>query len=119
MAGFKIWTDLDADKTYRLCRRVAEKLEFTVRPIDDLAFAAQKGNLAVSILVGAIIAYCDFEVFIEDLGDETEIRIERNTPWWTGLIGVRRVKSRAKDLADAIADRIEDEDGRVLKEKEF
>lgn len=119
MAGFKIWTNLEPEKSYRLARREAENQDFAVRPIGDFSFSAQKGNFAVSLLVGAFIAYCDFRVDVDDLGSETEIRIERNSPWWTGVIGVGRVKKRARDLATAIADRIEDEGGKVLKEKEF
>jgi len=119
MAGFKIWTDLDPDRTYRLCRDVAEQLDYAVRPLGDRAFSAQKGSLAATILVGLLAPYCDFQVFVEDLKGETEVRIERNSLWWTGLIGANRVKNRARELATASADRIKEEGGKVLREKEF
>src|SRR5262249_28814621 len=45
--------------------------------------------------------------------------IERNTPWWTGVIGVSRVKSWAKSLADEIEDEIEHQHGRVYGRQEF
>jgi hypothetical protein len=40
-------------------------------------------------------------------------------PWWTGLIGVNRVKNQAKTLADAIEEAIRDAGGEVLKRAEF
>ena len=119
MPGHKIWTNLPADKTYRLAKRAAEDLGFSVWSRGDGVFAAGKGNLAVSILVGAFVAYCNFMIWVDEVGDETEIRLDRNTPWWTGLIGVNRVKNKAKELANAIADEIEDGGGRVLQEKVF
>ena len=119
MPGFKIWTNLSPEKTFRLARRAAEDLGFTVRSRDQGAFSAGKGSFALSLFVGAFVAYCDFQVYVDDYENETEIRIERNAPWWTGFIGVSRVKTRAQELATAIADDIEDEGGKVLKEKEY
>jgi hypothetical protein len=119
MAGFKLLTDLDAGKLYKVARRVARDMEFAVDTRGDYAFGAGKGNLVLSIVLGAFIAYCDFHVTVEEDDHASELIIERNNPWWTGMIGVKRTKNRAKELADAIADAIEDEGGRVLKEKEF
>lgn len=119
MAGHKLWTNLPAEKAYRLAKRAAKELEFDIRSLGDDAFAAQKGNMVLSFFVGAFVAYCDFRVYVDEFEEETEIRIERNSPWWTGLIGINRVKSRAKELANAIADRIEDQRGKVLDEKDF
>lgn len=119
MAGFKIWTNLPPEKAFRLARRAAENLQFAVRSRGQGAFSAGKGNMALSLFVGAFVAYCDFQVYVDEVGEETEIRLERNSPWWTGLIGIGRVKTKATELATAIADEIEDEGGKVLQEKEF
>ena len=119
MAGHLLVTDLPAEKAYRLARRVAADLQYEVQPFDDHAFTAQKGSLAASIFVGAFIAYCNFKIYVDERRADTEIRIERNSPWWTGIIGVNRVKTRVKELANALADRIEDEGSRVLKERDF
>ena len=118
MAGFKIWTDLPADKTYRLARQAAEDLAFAVRPLTETSFSAKKGSKGLSLLIGALSA-CDFQVFVEDLGQDREVRIERNAVWWTGLIGAQRNKARAKELSAAIAARVQQEGGKVLQEKEF
>jgi hypothetical protein len=119
MAGFKLQTDLGSERVIKLARRVARDLEFSVQTRDDYSFGATKGNLILSIFVGAFIAYCEFEVSVEDDDDGCELIIERNSPWWTGIIGVKRTKNRAQELADAIGDAIEDAGGRVFGEKEF
>ena len=51
--------------------------------------------------------------------DTVEIRIERNSPWWTGMIGVNRVKKRAEELADAVERSIERDGGEVLRRGTF
>ena len=73
------------------------------------------------IFLGAFVLYCTFEVEIQDsrYEGEVDIIINRNIPWWTGLIGLRRVKTRAKELATAIADAIKQDGNQVLKKKEF
>lgn len=119
MAGHKIVTNLDATAAFQLARKVARDLDFRITRRDDLSFSAEKGNLGLSIFVGAFVAYCNFQITVEERRDESAIFIERNSPWWTGVIGVSRVKSRVKDLAAAIADAIEDEGGKVLDEKEI
>lgn len=118
MAGHKLITDLDSELAYKIARKAAKGLDFAVTSLGDGAFAAQKGNLAMSIILGAFIAYCDFKVMVEDDDDRTLIEIERNAPWWTGFIGVNRVKTRAKELKDDIVRRIEDEGGAILKDKD-
>lgn len=121
MAGIAITTDMEPKKALRLARDVARDLAFTVNMVDEWAFSATKGNLALSIFLGAFIAYCDFEVEVQEgkYESEVDIVITRNSPWWTGAIGVHRVKTRAKELATHIADAIEDDGCRVIKEREF
>jgi hypothetical protein len=121
MPGHIIITDLPEESAYNLARNVARDLEFDVERDDDFAFTAGKGNLLVSILLGCFIAYCRFEVDIVrgKYDGEVEISISRNNPWWTGLIGIGRVKKRAKELADEIADAIEEDGGKVIKVRDF
>src|SRR5262245_21716382 len=119
MAGFKIVTDLDEDTAFKIARRAARDLDFSVKTVETMVFRTSKGNLALSIFAGAFVAYCDFVISVEENRNSTTIFLERNSPWWTGVIGVNRVKNRAKELAEAIADAIEDARGRVLKEKEI
>ena len=65
--------------------------------------SARQGNLALSIFFGAFVAYCDFKLNVVFPGDGTShLILERNKPWWTGAIGLSRVKGRAVDLANAI-----------------
>jgi phytoene dehydrogenase-like protein len=119
MAGHKITTDLELEAAFKLVRRVARDLDFRVDPgEDEYSLTAQKGNFALSIVVGALVAYCYFQISVEERKGRTAIFLERNSPWWTGMIGVGRVKGQAKKLAEAIAEAIEDKGGRVLDEKE-
>jgi hypothetical protein len=75
----------------------------------------------LSIFVGAFVAYCDFEIEIEEgrHEEDVDIVINRNSPWWTGIIGIGRVKSRARELAEAIGDGIHRKGYRVRREREF
>ena len=120
MAGFILRTDLDAERALRTVKDVARNLKFSVNEVDDWELSVQKGNLALSIFIGAFVAYCNFRVSIHGRKDNSvEIEIERNSPWWTGILGVSRVKSRAKELADRIEDAILDQRGEILKRGTF
>ena len=121
MAGFVVTTETTPKKAKGLARDVARDLEYSVSRLDDWTFRATKSSLALSILLGTFIPYCCFVVEINDgkYEGEVDIVINRNSPWWTGLIGVHRVKKRAQELAKAIADALEDKGSRIIKEKEF
>lgn len=82
---------------------VARDLGFELVPLNDWSHGAKKGSLALSLLFGAFVAYCDFKLNIAFPGDGTShLILERNNPWWTGYIGVSRVKGRAAELANTI-----------------
>jgi hypothetical protein len=118
MPSIIIATDLDPKLALKTVKNVAEDLEFHVSRTDDLELLLTKGNLFASIMVGAFIAYCHFSVFIEEKGERVRIIIQRNTPWWTGLLGVSRVKAQAKKLADRIEDDIEEQGGNLYARRE-
>jgi hypothetical protein len=120
MPGFKIITDMDPELAIKAVSRVAKRLGFSVYRVEDWELVVQRGNLALSILLGAFIAYCYFPVrFEEDRRGNLRIVMERNTPWWTGFIGISRVKSWAKSLADGVEDEIEARGARILNSEEF
>jgi hypothetical protein len=120
MAGHIIITNLEEKTALKLARDVARELDYNVKRSDEFSFCASKGHWAL-IIIGAFIAYCNFTIDINPGkgAGEVEIVINRNSPWWTGVIGVNRVKKRAKELADQIADAIKKGGGRVISEKEF
>ncbi len=77
--------------------------EFAVAMEPDGRLAARRGNFALSIVLGAFIAYCDFKFTLAPAGSDTvRLSLVRNNPWWTGLIGISRVKKAATRLADAV-----------------
>ncbi len=120
MPGQRIITNLEDKEALLTARDAARDLGFSVSRTGDWEFQAQRGNLGLSIFVGAFIAYCDFEVAITLSGDDNvEINITRNTPWWTGLIGVRRVKNWAKSLADRIEEDIRRQGGEIIRRVDF
>ncbi|MEZ6235745.1 MAG: hypothetical protein R3B68_16300, partial [Phycisphaerales bacterium] len=81
----------------------AHSLGFKMHPTSDWSFQAGKGNLAGSIFVGCFIAYCDFGVSISTVPDgNTAVTIGRNVPWWTGVIGVKRVQGKCDELGNAL-----------------
>lgn len=121
MAGFIVTAELGSKDAFKLARSVASRMEYTVERLDESTFQATQGSLTASIFLGAFIAYCEFEIEIRTsrYNGEVDVVINRNCPWWTGWLGLKRVKNRASELASAIADEIERDGSRVLKEKEF
>ena len=120
MAGHQFSVNLPVKTVAKVTKEVAGESQFRVDETDLFNFHLLKGNFAVSLLAGAFIAYCDFAVELED--DEeggTMFTLHRNTPWWTGLIGVSRVKTAAKKLADEIAEELEDSGGIVIHQEDF
>ncbi len=114
MAGIDIATDLNPEDSLKIVKRVAREMGFTIEAVDEWELSLQMGSLVASIFLGAFIAYCNFRVFIEEKRKRVTISIERNTPWWTGFIGVSRVKTKARTLADLIVDDIVARDGEVF-----
>jgi hypothetical protein len=120
MAGIRILTDLEGTAAMDTVRGVARRHGFAVSRTDEWELLVQKGSLTASIFVGAFVAYCYFPVrFYCERPGETEIEIERNSPWWTGILGVNRVKNWAKTLADSVEDALEDQGWQVLKRREY
>src|SRR5262245_19439421 len=116
MPGILLITSLDAATALDAASDVGRRLGFSVRRAGNGELSVQRGNLAASILFGAFIAYCDFHVAIEQNG---KIIIERNSPWWTGFIGVSRVKSWAQGYADELQRAITDQGGKIINREEF
>jgi len=121
MAGFMVTTDLGSKDAFKVVRSVAWRLDFAIEWLDDWRILATQGSFAASIFLGAFIAYCEFEIEIckSRYEGEVDLIINRNCPWWTGWLGVNRVKNKASELASAIADEIERDGGRVVAEKVF
>ncbi len=115
LPGNHLVTNAPAPHVLGLAQHMSQQLGFRLRPTSPWSFGAQKGNLAVSILLGAFIAYCNFNVYINQNPDgNTGLSIIRNSPWWTGVIGVRRVKRRADELGNAISQALQQQQFGVL-----
>ncbi len=114
MPVITIQTNRTASQAIRAALDAANDLLFTVTPTSDVEFTARKGNFGLSIIVGAFVCYCRFKLTAVSEGEKTTVHLERNTPWWTGMIGIRRVKSQAKDLAERIKLYVEDDGGQAI-----
>ncbi|MFO0966191.1 MAG: hypothetical protein U0793_11490 [Gemmataceae bacterium] len=121
MAGQKfLVTQLDPRRIRKIALDTAEDEGFEIEDLDRWSFKLTRGSKGASIVVGALAEYCEFEMVVQKYDEETtEVVIERNTPWWTGLIGVARVKSAVNALANRMKDRMEDCGGRIPREAEF
>ncbi len=120
MARYCIATNLDEKKVMSTARDVALNLGFSVSRKTDWEFEARKGNVLVGIFLGALLPYCRFQVAVAPGWNNTvEISITHNTPRLTsGALGVRGVKSRAKELADGIEAAIRQQGGDIVKRSE-
>lgn len=102
MPGHTYVTTAAPEVIERIALDAAGRLGFTIETEAPGRYVVRKGSLVASIFVGAFVAYCDFRVWVAVAPDNTShLVIERNTPWWTGFLGVSRVKTRALELADA------------------
>ena len=121
MAGMLITAEMARDEAMNVAKKIARDQDYSLETLGDWTFRATQGSLTLSILLGAFVAYCDFEIEVRDsrYEDEVDIIINRNNPWWTGFIGVGRVKNRARDLASAIARSICRRGHQIAREREF
>lgn len=102
MPGHAYVTNGDPNVLMDVAVHVAGGMEYGVERAGQSSLKVTKGNLVASWFLGAFIAYCDFTVNIVGHPDGTQhLVLERNSPWWTGVLGVNRVKTRASELADA------------------
>jgi hypothetical protein len=107
MAGILIVTQAEPLYLRDTALGVAQSMGYEIAPLDEWSHSAKQGNLAMSIFFGAFVAYCDFKLRVVFPGDGTShLILERNVPWWTGVIGNNRVKGRAMDLANGIQNAI-------------
>lgn len=102
MPGHAYITHGDPNMLRDVAMHVAGAMGYGVEPQGAYRMKVCQGSLAASIFVGAFVAYCDFTVDISTSADNTvHLVLNRNVPWWTGFIGVGRVKNKARELADA------------------
>jgi hypothetical protein len=120
MPGHAYITYGDPNVLKEVAIHVAGGMGYGVEQTGPWSMQAKQGSLAASIFVGAFIAYCDFNVSVVAQPDGTQhLVLERNTPWWTGLIGVKRVKNRAAELADAYGNELIRRGVQIVRRNEF
>jgi hypothetical protein len=120
VTGYKIYTDLPANKTYVRARQAAYKRHFALEDKGERAFVATKGSYWMSLFFGAFNVYCEFQLSVEDHGKATVVVLECNKPSGiSGASGAERIKSRARELVNSIITEILAGGGKVLKENEY
>lgn len=102
MPGARISVLGDPRAIWPVLERTAQTMGFSARTVGNL-MKIQKGNLVASIFLGAFIAYCEFSATMQPNPSPgwTDLVLTRNTPWWTGAIGVSRVKNRLRELMNS------------------
>lgn len=120
MAGVRLTIRGTPEAVIESAARTAQGLGFEVLPSSPRSLAIRRGNLLLSIFLGAFVAYCDFLATAESQPDgTTRLSLQRNTPWWTGVIGVSRVKKKARELADTISRNITAEGMALLGNSDY
>jgi len=115
MAGLSITVNLSVEECLNVVGNSARKLNYTVIFLGERELAIRKGSLLGTLLVGAVAPQCDFRVSVEERPSCRDILIRINRPWWSGLVGMQRVRARAKELADTITAAIRDRGGSILE----
>jgi hypothetical protein len=120
MAGIKLVTDADPEQGLQMAWRTAQDLGFALTPIADGTFQASKGHLVWSILVGPAAPHCQFKLSAHRYADgTTDLVLERNGAWTSGLLGLRRIKREADALMDKVAEAVQQNGGKVIERKEI
>ena len=118
MPGFRIVTNVGADQALKIVSKAARDLGFSVSITGDYSISAVKGSLGLSLVVG-FFSYCNFNISVKEIErDIVEVNIERNHPWWTGMVGLNSVKAKVQALADATAQGLESAGGRIIRRDE-
>jgi hypothetical protein len=120
MAGIKVVTDAKPETVLDLAWRAAQDLSFTVTPIRDGAFDASKGHVVWSMLAGNVAPHCNFRISAKRYPDgTTDLVLERNSAWTTGLLGLRRIKTEATAVIDKTVAAIQQLGSKVIEQKEI
>lgn len=120
MAGFALSTNAQPLHVRDTAVNCASGMGFAIIPETDWTFRASKGNMVVAVLAGAFVPVCRFRLAITSSPDGmTHLQVERNSPWWTGAIGIRRVKNRARDLTTAIGSALSSQGVMVQPPREY
>ena len=120
MAGIKLVTDIDPEKGLQLTWRAAQDLGFSLTPIQNGSFEASKGHMIWSMLVGPAAPHCQFKLSAQKYPDgTTDLVLERNSAWTSGLIGRRRIQKEADALMDRVAESVQQNGGKVNERKEI
>ncbi|MBZ0135836.1 MAG: hypothetical protein K8I27_05645 [Planctomycetes bacterium] len=120
MPGHAYITHGDPNVLRDVAIQVAGGLGYGVEPQGAWRLKVSQGSLAASLFLGAFIAYCDFTVDVVSHADGTyHLLLHRNNPWWTGWIGMNRVKNRAIQLADAYGNELMRAGVPVLQRNDF
>lgn len=101
--GNVLITNAPAHAALATVQGASQALGFRLSQTSQWSFQAQKGSFVGGLLLGAFFAYCNFAVTVAQVPDgTTAVSIVRNRPWWTGAIGIMRVKKRADLLGNAV-----------------
>ena len=120
MAGIKLVIDMEPATALQLAWRAAQDLQFRLTPIQDGTFQASKGRAIWSLLVGPAAPHCSFTISVHSYPDgTTDLVLDRNTPWSSGVLGLRRIQAEAETLMKRSADAIEANGGKVRECKEL
>ena len=102
MAGFDFVIHGTADLAFAAVRAAAQAEHYEVSEDEDGGLRARKGNFASSLVLGAFFPVYELEFEVQAEGPNVRLTMTRNHPWWTGMIGISRVKKAAVRFADAI-----------------
>ena len=116
MAGIKLVVDLEPETALQLAWRAAQDLSFTLTPVQDGAFEAKKGHLVWSMLAGPAATHCHFKIAAHRYVDRTtDLVLERNSAWTSGLLGRRHINAEADALMQRVAEAIGQNGGKVIE----
>lgn len=121
MPGIRLVTNLAPRDALETAAAVARRLGYAVRS-EGSDLIVRKGNPVVGLLLGALFPYTDLRVFVSQaLHGKATLTVQRNEPsgLLAGQIAVSQVRRRNEELADAVAETIQQNSGEVYAREAF
>jgi len=116
MREISLTANLKPEQTIRIVASAARQLGYSVGFTGDWELTLKKGGLLSNLLAGPLAPPRDFRVVVRERSDKTvEVSISLNKPWWSGMVGLRRLRSQAQALADAVESAIRESGGKILE----
>jgi hypothetical protein len=115
MAEISIVVNRDAQDVLRQIAGIARKAGYQVAFVADGELSVRRGSPLGNLLAGPLLPICDFRIQAHGEAGGTAIELDINKSWWTGIVGLKQARGRAKELAQKVESELREGGAKILK----